>query len=168
MWAKACFVLCIALLSTTPVHGALVLTLDQPVQTALPGDFVAFTGNILNTGPEAAPFGIDERFLPVPGPPFSAALPLALAGFMPGPGDSYTGVIFGIRIDTSAVLGDSLTTVVQITALLPTGGTLTSNGVPIQLTVGVPEPGSALLLAVPVLALVLLRFRYARFLPTSR
>jgi hypothetical protein len=140
--------MCVALLLCVPLQAALILSLDQPVQTAMPGDIVMFTGSIVNSGPEAAPLGVSELFTPPASSPFSIELPLALAGFMPGPGESYAGTIFSIFVSPTAIIGDSILTVAQITADLPGGGTLTSNGVTAEVTVSdTAEPGSATLLA---------------------
>ena len=130
-------------MSATLAHGALILALDQPVQSAAAGSIVEFTGTITNTGPETLGL-IDVRFTPlVDPPPFETGIPLVLLFFFkPAPGQHYTGVVFAIQIDDESAAGDVLNTVVTIEDRA--GQVSPSDGVQVRLTV-VPEPGSLIL-----------------------
>jgi hypothetical protein len=65
-------------MSATVGHGALILALAQPVQSAAAGSIVEFTGTITNTGPQTLGL-IDVRFTPPVDPPaLESGIPLVL------------------------------------------------------------------------------------------
>ena len=138
-------------------QGALILTLDQPVQGATPGSIVEFKGSIENTGPETLGL-VDVVFTPIVAPPpFETGIPLVLLFlFKPGPGGKHTGTVFAVQIDGSASVGDVLNTVVTIQDRA--GLVAPSNGIAIQLT-ATPEPSSMLLVGGAALGALAFRRR---------
>jgi hypothetical protein len=96
----------LGLLSTGTAHGAIIYTLDVPVQSGAVGDILRFTGTVTNTGPESFPTGFGHTFTGVwPGAfelTFPAVIGSGFGSFGPGPGSSFTGELFDILITPAA------------------------------------------------------------------
>jgi hypothetical protein len=129
-----------------PVCGAILLSLDNPVQAGSPGDILNLVGTITNTGPESFPAGFSTSFPPgLPADFAEVLVPLSFADFRPGPGESYTGEILGFRLLPGSA-GRSFTVSFSLSGF-PEGSSqaIFSNAEDVTLT-GVPEPSSAVLI----------------------
>lgn len=153
---------CSLLLWCRPVRGAIILEIDNPVQSGSPDAILMLVGTVTNTGPESFPSGFSSSFPPGFSPDFAEVLvPLSFAGFRPGPGESYNGDILGFHLLPGSV-GQSVTLTFSL-AGLPAGSSeaIFSNSQQVTLT-GVPEPGSAALLLGGSIVLLLQQLWAAR------
>ncbi len=141
-------------LSIGTAHGAIIYTLDAPIQSGAVGDVLHFTGTVTNTGPESFSAGFGHTFTGVWPSAFDLTFPAVIGSgfgsFGPGPGDSYSGELFDILI-TPAAAGLMINGSSYLYAW-PDGSdprdfsaVQFSNGEAIEVTGLVPEPGAAAL-----------------------
>jgi hypothetical protein len=158
------------LLSTATAQGAIIYTLDAPVQSGMVGDILHFNGTVTNTGPESYSTGFGHTFTGVWPSAFEFTFPFVVGGgfgsFKPGPGDSFTGELFDILI-TPAAAGLIISGSSYLYAW-PDGSdphdfsaVQFSNAQAIEVTGLVPEPGDAALIFAGVVFLFVLH-RLAR------
>jgi hypothetical protein len=141
---------------SSPLFADLVFTLDQPLQTGVPGAALSFSGTLLNTNLvdtylNGTSYNAQSSDLTLDDSAFFTFTPLFLA-----PGASYSGSLFDINISPAALEGTyfgSFTVVGGPDAF--TFDPLATQNFEVVVT---PEPGSWLLLGT-VLAGIGLRLR---------
>jgi hypothetical protein len=158
------------LLSTDAAQGAVIYTLDAPVQAGVVGDILHFTGTVTNTGPESFSSGFGHTFTGIWPSAFEFTFPAIIGSgfgsFRPGPGDSFTGELFDILI-TPAAAGLMISGSSYLFSW-PDGSdphdfsaVQFSNAQTIEVTATAPEPGATALAFAGVAFLVILH-RLAR------
>jgi hypothetical protein len=154
------------LLSAGTAEGAIIYTLDAPIQSGMVGDILHFTGTVTNTGPESYSTGFGHSFTGVWPSAFEFTFPFGsgFGNFKPGPGDSYTGELFDILI-TPAAAGLMISGSSYLYSW-PDGSNPQdfsavqfSNAQAIEVTALVPEPSGATLVLAGVVFLCALHRR---------
>jgi hypothetical protein len=144
----------IGLMAIAGAHGAIIYTLDSPIQSGGPGDILHFTGTVTNSGPESYSAGFGHTSTGVWPSAFELTFPAVIGSgfgaFRPGPGESFTGELFDILI-TPAAVGLMVSGSSYLYAW-PDGSDPSdfsavqfSNAQAIEVTGLVPEPGAAAL-----------------------
>ena len=141
------YTLILAILLSLPIltRADLIFTLDQPIQSGKPGDILNFTGTLINlNGPTlyltGDTFTLDGVGLTLDDTPFLINAPASLDS-----GDSFTGTLFTVAIDPSALPQISEGGFQILGGNFPGDQTTLANKD--FLVNVVPEPGSAALLA---------------------
>ena len=77
---------CVGVLCCGPVCGAIILEINNPVQSGSPGEILSLVGTVTNTGPESFPSGFSMSFpTGLPTDFAEVMVPLSFTGFHPGP-----------------------------------------------------------------------------------
>lgn len=153
-------------LSPLTARADLLLTLDAPAQSALPGSLPSFTGTLTNTGPDIVflngigfnYFGAADGILTGDDTPFfDPGFPSSLDA-----GGVFSGAIFGVGISSAAPPGDFFGSVtIQGGPTANDTTDLATQNFQITVTSAAPEPGT-LALVVPLLGAVALVRRRSR------
>jgi hypothetical protein len=149
-------------LTAATASGSVVLNLDAPTFSGSPGDAITVSGTLTNPDSSGVYLNTASGFFSSSDLNFDLTDYFVLIPRTLGPGDTYSGPIFGILIDPTANPGD------YVGSFTPQGGSTDSSfddlatvnfDISVISTAAVPEPATAKIFGLLCCLLVPLRWR---------